>query len=210
MNDIQRLCVAQALYKVIAGAVKTRTPGNLRSVLDAELVRMYEQTGAKSFDIKDDYGTKIATASSTVKGGWEVTDPDAFDAWRRESGFLADRQVIDWGVLTDEQEEAVERFALSICPGAAVKVQAEVEDWTGAVSRSGALAIDSDGCVVPGVEWREGVASTALRVDPQAVASSIGRMGGASLADILADPAPFAPLPAPAPELDGEVAADAK
>lgn len=205
MNDIQRLCVAQALYKVIAGAVKTRTPGNLRSVLDAELVRMYEQTGAKSFDIKDDYGTKIATASSTVKGGWEVTDPDAFDAWRRESGFLADRQVIDWGVLTDEQEEAVERFALSICPGAAVKVQAEVEDWKGAVSRSGALAIDSDGCVVPGVEWREGVASTTLRVDPQAVASSIGRMGGASLADILADPAPFAPLPAPAPELDGEV-----
>ena len=205
MNDIQRLCVAQALYKAIAGAVKTRTPGNLRSVLDAELVRMYEQTGAKSFDIKDDYGTKIATASSTVKGGWEVTDPDAFDAWRRESGFLADRQVIDWGVLTDEQEEAVERFALSICPGAAVKVQAEVEDWTGAVSRSGALAIDSDGCVVPGVEWREGVASTTLSVDPQAVASSIGRMGGASLADILADPAPFAPLPAPAPELDGEV-----
>ena len=39
MNDIQRLCVAQALYKAIAGAVKTRTPGNLRSVLDAELVR---------------------------------------------------------------------------------------------------------------------------------------------------------------------------
>lgn len=206
MNDIQRLCVAQALYKAIASAVKTRTPGNLRAMLDAELVRMYEQTGAKSFDIKDDYGTKIATASSTVKGGWEVTDPDAFDGWRRESGFLADRQVIDWGVLTDEQEEAVERFALSICPGAAVKVQTEVEDWTGAVSRAGKCAIDSDGCVVPGVEWREGVASTALRVDPQAVAASIGRMGGASLAEILADPAPFAPLPAPAPELDGEVA----
>ena len=205
MNDIQRLCVAQALYKAIASAVKTRTPGNLRAVLDDDLRRLYEQTGAKSFDIKDDYGTKIATASSTVKGGWEVTDPDAFDAWRRESGFLADRQVIDWGVLTDEQEEAVERFALSICPGAAVKVQTEVEDWTGAVSRSGALAIDSDGCVVPGVEWREGVVSTALRVDPQAVAASVSRMGGASLADILADPAPFAPLPAPAPELEGEV-----
>ena len=208
MNDIQRLCVAQALYKAIAGAVKTRTPGNLRSVLDAELVRMYAQTGAKSFDVRMDDGTKVATASSTVKGGWEVTDPDAFDAWRRESGFLADRQVIDWGVLTDEQEEAVERFALSICPGAAVKVQTEVEDWTGAVSRAGKCAIDSDGCVVPGVEWREGVASTALRVDPQAVAASIGRMGGASLADILADPAPFAPLPAPAPELGGEVAAN--
>lgn len=208
MNDIQRLCVAQALYKAIAGAVKTRTPGNLRAVLDDDLRRLYEQTGAKSFDIKDDYGTKIATASSTVKGGWEVTDPDAFDAWRRESGFLMDRQIIDWGVLTDEQEEAVERFALSICPGAAVKVQTEVEDWTGAVSRSGSLAIDSDGCVVPGVEWREGVASTALRVDPQAVAASVARMGGASLADILADPAPFAPLPAPAPELDWEVAAD--
>ena len=205
MNDIQRLCVAQALYKAIAGAVKTRTPGNLRSVLDAELVRMYEQTGAKSFDVRMDDGTKVATASSTVKGAWEVTDPDAFDAWRRESGFLADRQVIDWGLLTDEQSEAVERFALSICPGAAVKVQTEVEDWAGAVSRSGALAIDSDGCVVPGVEWREGVASTALRVDPQAVAASVSRMGGASLADILADPAPFAPLPAPAPELAGEV-----
>lgn len=206
MNDIQRLCVAQALYKAIAGAVKTRTPGNLRSVLDAELVRMYEQTGAKSFDVRMDDGTKVATASSTVKGGWEVTDPDAFDAWRREAGFLNDRQIIDWGVLTDEQEEAVERFALSICPGAAVKVQTEVEDWTGAVARDGKCAIDSDGCVVPGVEWREGVASTSLRVDPQAVASSIGRMGGASLAEILADPAPFAPLPAPVAEIDGEVA----
>ena len=51
-----------------------------------------------------------------------------------------------------------------------------------------------------------GFALSSGRRDRQAVkavAASVGRMGGASLADILADPAPFAPLPAPAQSWTG-------
>lgn len=60
MKPIERLAVAQALYKTCGELVDTKNPDSLRSQVDAEFLEQYENTGAKSFAVKignDEVGT---------------------------------------------------------------------------------------------------------------------------------------------------------
>ena len=52
LDDDGRLALAQALYKVCGVMVDTKDPDSLRGRMDAKYKLMYEQTGAKSFDLK--------------------------------------------------------------------------------------------------------------------------------------------------------------
>ena len=193
LDTLGRLAVAQAIYKLVAPAVKTSTPGNLRASLDDSLREMYETAGVRSVDLRVG-GVKVGSASARVKGGWEVEDPDAFDAWRRERGFLRDERRVDFSMLTDEQARAVEEFAACLAPQAVSYGPVEDGDWQASTARCGDAAVDADGCMVPGVRWREGVAYTSLRVDPAKVAEALRSMPGVTLAEVLCDPAAFAAL----------------
>ena len=51
LNDVQRLAIAQALYKCAAELVDTKNPDSLRSRVDRGYKELYEQTGSKSFDV---------------------------------------------------------------------------------------------------------------------------------------------------------------
>lgn len=51
LNDLQRLAVAQALYKALGRIVSTKDPDSLRSMCDQGLKELYRATGAKQLEI---------------------------------------------------------------------------------------------------------------------------------------------------------------
>ena len=84
MNDMEKLAIVQAIYKSIAEDVSTKNPDGLRRAVDEQMAALYEQTGAKSFDMKVN-GEKVGTYSltiakpteGTVEKRFEVEDPEA-------------------------------------------------------------------------------------------------------------------------------------
>jgi hypothetical protein len=86
MNDSERLAIAQAIYNNLGKLVSTKDPDSLRAQADREYKTLYEQTGAKSFDVRVN-GSKVGTYSvkvSKAKPAEErkelvVTDRDALD-----------------------------------------------------------------------------------------------------------------------------------
>lgn len=68
MTDVERLALMQALYSVIGAEVRTGVPGNLRDAVNDEYTRLYNMTGATSFEVRVN-GEKVGTFSySKVKG----------------------------------------------------------------------------------------------------------------------------------------------
>lgn len=68
MTDVERLALMQALYSVVGAEVKTGVPGNLRDAVNDEYTRLYNMTGATSFEVRVN-GEKVGTFSySKVKG----------------------------------------------------------------------------------------------------------------------------------------------
>lgn len=95
LTNIQKLAIAQAFYKSVAELVKTGDPYNLRGAVDGEYRKLYESTGAKSFDMKLG-GKKVGTFSVVTTKGTrsvehvelEVDDEDAFMAWALTNGYF--------------------------------------------------------------------------------------------------------------------------
>ncbi len=65
MTDIEKLAIAQWAYKKFAGLVSTKDPDSLRGQADEAYRGLYDQTGAKSYDIKI-AGDKVGTYSLKV------------------------------------------------------------------------------------------------------------------------------------------------
>ena len=65
MNDSERLAIAQAIYNHLGKLVSTKDPDSLRAQADREYKALYEQTGAKSFDVRVN-GEKVGTYSIKV------------------------------------------------------------------------------------------------------------------------------------------------
>ena len=65
MNDSERLAIAQAIYNHLGKLVSTKDPDSLRAQADREYKALFEQTGAKSFDVRVN-GSKVGTYSIKV------------------------------------------------------------------------------------------------------------------------------------------------
>ena len=52
LNDIERLALAQALYKSSAALVSTKDPTSLRARVDRGFKELYDVTGSRTFDVK--------------------------------------------------------------------------------------------------------------------------------------------------------------
>ena len=119
LSPIERLAVAQAIYKIAAEAVKTRTPANLRGEVDAIMAEKFDRAKSiglspRSFDVEL-FGKKVGTYSITLtesapsseKVELKVTDGEAFEKWAIENGcFTIDKSAcakhfIDTGELPD-------------------------------------------------------------------------------------------------------------
>lgn len=51
-TDNERLVIAQAIYGKLGELVSTKDPGNLRAKADEEYKRLYDESGAKSFQMR--------------------------------------------------------------------------------------------------------------------------------------------------------------
>lgn len=61
-SDVEKLAIMQAIYTTAADYVSTKNPDSLRSDVDYEYKKLYELTGAKSFDVKVN-DSKVGTYS---------------------------------------------------------------------------------------------------------------------------------------------------
>lgn len=155
-SDVERLAVLQAIYNAIGADLKTGVSDNLRGQVNGAYLDLYEQTGAKSFEVRVG-GQKVGTYSfDAVKGKpartyseLEVTDLDALRAdetteWLEWCGRyiidhieeLAVAYCAETGELLDGVE-LVERTVPAtpdgIKPGGTLRVQApKVADALGA------------------------------------------------------------------------------
>ncbi len=168
LTDVQRLAVAQAVYKAVSGVVSTKDGDSLRSECDRVLVEQYERTGAKSYDVPIN-GIKVGTYSVKVsKAKPKRKAPRAWvDDWD---------EFIDW-LTHDEEADCWLRWLIE--------------------ENGDALALDilrETGEVAPGcVAQRDycepaepaRVTGTTLRVDPDAVAEAMGPMLGERVMGLL-------------------------
>lgn len=114
LTDVERLAIAQAFYKAVAKLVETKNPDNLRGRIDAMYKKLYESTGAKSFDMKL-FGGKVGTYSIAVTKPTEsksrtelkVDDEEAYARWAVANGCyqIDDDAALAHFELTGEMPE---------------------------------------------------------------------------------------------------------
>ena len=82
---MQRLAIAQALYKKIAEMVSTKEPESLRSEVDEQVKGFYAATGGKSYDVNLN-GKQVGTmtvnvAKESTSTVFDLADDTAFTRW---------------------------------------------------------------------------------------------------------------------------------
>ena len=141
MNDIERLAVAQAMYKAVAGMVSTRDPDSLRARADADMLGNYERMGMKSVDLRVNgekvgtYSVKVSKPTGAAKTPRVVVD-DSEAAYRWAMTAAAD-EYEDWCIANIDRfcEYALSEFG-EVADGAHVETEetdAQPERATGTV-----------------------------------------------------------------------------
>lgn len=91
-QDIERLAVAQGVYKLAAQAVSTKDPSSLRSEVDEYFAEQYRATGGKSYDLMLG-AMKVGTYSLRFskecdRSALVIEDYAALLAWAVENNFV--------------------------------------------------------------------------------------------------------------------------
>lgn len=147
-EDVGRLAFAQAVYKAVASEVGTRQEGNLRDRVNRRFLRLHEETGGTSFDIRLG-GRKVGTFSFRRTKGtpahkearFVVSDRDALDdAFEASDDFerwLSRRIGAHLGELAVEYAEETGEML----PGVTAEV-VEVPATPDGIQPSGSLRVD--------------------------------------------------------------------
>lgn len=149
MTDLEKLAIAQGLYKAVGAIVSTKDPNSLRSAQDMELMRLYETIGVDRVALKVG-DTEVGKLSlrrkkATHKAEVVVEDTAAMWAWLHN--------------------EADETLLNDIVPTIAKALDAYVE-------RTGDVP---DGCSVRHIDTPEGIAGTTITgCKPEDVAAALG------------------------------------
>lgn len=163
---MEQLAIKQALFKVLAADVDTKDPDNLRGYVSADIIRRYQQTGAKSYDLRLE-GKKVGTMGVSVsketeertERRFEVTDEAALDSWVRDEDA---RQFWDGYVTSHRAEFARWYFeCMGELPGGCEMVERTIPAQP------------------------ELVKGTTMRVDPKRVARALGANLPAAVAGLL-------------------------
>lgn len=91
-SDVERLLVAQAMFKKLSDVVSTKNRTSLRGMIDAEYKKEYEHSGGKQYSMRF-RGEKVATytvkeSQPSTKTVYDLDDWDVFEAWARsDDGF---------------------------------------------------------------------------------------------------------------------------
>ena len=182
MNDLQKLAIAQALYKAIAEAVGTKDPGSLRSRMDGQIIANYGETGAKNFDIMLN-GMKVGTYSIRFSKAAHyheliVKDREAFIEWCCDNGLAKVERSYSVKPLNEEMTEA-ERQAYQLLMSTGVITAEDVVHTTNFALDDAKRSFESTGevpagCEVEAIDEESEPIGTTLRVDPKSVAKAMG------------------------------------
>ena len=110
MTDMERLAIAQAVYKMVADAISTKDPDSIRGRCDAGMMDAYAADGTKSRDLRiggEKVGTYTVRTAKAVHGSRiDVTDEDAYYAWADENGLM--KAVVDAAAVQAWMDETGE------------------------------------------------------------------------------------------------------
>ena len=167
-ESMERLAVAQTLYKSIAEEVATASKGGqgIRAQADVELAKLWEETGSQKLDLKVQ-GVKVGSFSLKVSDEHEVEDQEALQAFLLEHGYAAAERTIREEYLTRNQRERLLALAGVMNPDAVADVVKVDPKWAKQVSKTadGKAVWTETGEPVPGVTVRTVPTGTTLRVD---------------------------------------------
>ena len=178
MNDLQRLAVAQAVFKVVGSAVSTKDPNSLRAAVDERAERDYRFDGVKSRDVIMPDGTKVGTYSVKVTPAVDYQpaqyvevaaceSPWKLDSWMKQRSF--------------EELQLVARFAVE-------NADMFAAFWLDQVGELPDGCELMQQCVSPAVDAKPmRYAGTVLKVDERAVAESLAGELPAAVAALLTD-----------------------
>lgn len=168
VESMERLAVAQTLYKSIAEEVATASKGGqgIRAQADVELAKLWEETGSQKLDLKVQ-GVKVGSFSLKVSDEHEVEDQEALQAFLLEHGYAAAERTIREEYLTRNQRERLLALAGVMNPDAVADVVKVDPKWAKQVSKTadGKAVWTETGEPVPGVTLRTVPTGTTLRVD---------------------------------------------
>lgn len=153
MDDIERLAIAQAVYKAVSDAVSTRGgrrgAANLRTRVDDAVKRAYVETGADRTRLRV-AGEEVGTISVKLSKPVDAAEPCVEDA----------AALVGWLRGSDGGRDALMRLVHGE-PGLVLR----------AATADGELP---DGCRVRKVVEPPRITGTLLRVDPAKVAAALG------------------------------------
>lgn len=159
MTDLEKLAIAQALYKAVGAIVSTKDPNSLRSAQDMELMRLYETIGVDRVALK--------VYSGTDENDEPIyTEVGKLSLRRKKASHKAEVVVEDtaamWAWLHNEADETL---LADIVPAIAKALDRYVE-------RTGDVP---DGCSVRHIDTPEGIAGTIITgCKPEDVAAALG------------------------------------
>lgn len=116
LTPVEKLIIAQALFKKVAGLVETKNKTNLRGAVDAHFEQVFDDlrklgTAPKTFKLEL-FGREVGTYSITTKEAkpettytqLQIADEAALTKWASENGFMK----VDWDAVSDNFDETGE------------------------------------------------------------------------------------------------------
>lgn len=103
LSPIQKLAIAQAIYKAVADIVSTKSNDSLRAQIDRDVYTNYTNTGAKSYDVWL-FDEKVGTISARINKPTKQTKLRVSDM----------HEYIDWcfanDCITTDDKAAEKKF----------------------------------------------------------------------------------------------------
>jgi hypothetical protein len=150
MTDLEKLAIAQGLYKAVGAIVSTKDPNSLRSQLDMTLMDMYGGTPPVDRIVLEINGTEVGKLSISRKKATHKAE------------FVVEDTAAMWAWLHNEADETLLE---DIVPTIAKALDAYVE-------RTGDVP---DGCSVRHIDTPEGIGGTRLTgCKPEKIAEALG------------------------------------
>ena len=176
---MERLAIAQAIYKAIAAAISTKDPESLRGQVDASMLDNYRLTGGKTYDMLL-RGRKVGTYSirfskAEHKTCVAIVDEDAFARWAFDNGLARKQVVITLDVEAGMPDRLIgERITITedmYLKGIARQSYIVSDDAISIAQRDGEIP---DGCEAHVIDEPAKPIGSTLRIDPVLVAQAMG------------------------------------
>lgn len=185
MDALEALPIMQAIYNVVKDEVATGKLGNTRNHAEQTLRDMFEQTGGQVDSIKLQVnGETVGALNATKKEGVTVTDQHLLGEWLQDNGYIVHRHAISLSALDDEQTHELIEYAERRWPELIRDFDDVDESWQDHIGHVGSTVIDSNGEVIPGVEWRTTIGQVRISgcgwaADPKKRTSKYAPVGDA-------------------------------